>query len=275
MRQPKNRRTSRSPGVWRGAQPAASDDSSIEHGIRDQMGVSWRMFSGVVVVILSVILVLFFAAPFFYVRSVTVNGAQYLDEAEIFRYADIAEMHIFWVDPDNVRENILAASPVVADARVRIGWPPNMVRITIEEREPALLWTQSGVRVLVDLQGNVLRAPRDSESFPDLIQVIADSSLSEPPLPGVPIPPDVVAGALQLRSLVAGLPPLRYNAVNGLGFQENSWEVWLGVGTDMPNRLLIYEALRDNLLSRGITPLIINVADPDAVYYCWSLEFCE
>lgn len=273
MRQPK-RRSSRSPGVWRGVQPAPSEET-IEHGVREQFGLSWRTFSGVVVVILSIMLLMFFITPFFYVRSVTVNGAQYLDEAEVFRYAEIAEMHIFWVNPDDVRENILAASPVVADARVRIGWPPDMIRITIEEREPALVWTQSNVRVLVDIQGNVLRAPRDSEAFPDLIQVVADNSLTEPPLPGVPIPQDVVAGALQLRSLVSGLPSLRYNAVNGLGFQEEAWDVWLGTGTDMPNKLLIYEALRDNLLSRGITPVSINVADLDAVYFCWSLEFCE
>ncbi|GAB4311603.1 MAG: hypothetical protein Kow00117_04750 [Phototrophicales bacterium] len=273
MRQPK-RRTSRSPAVWRGIQPTPAEDS-IQHGIREQFGFSWRTFSGIAVVILSLLLLMFFITPFFYVRSVTVIGAQYLDAAEVFRYAGIAEMHIFWVNPDEVRQNILAASPVVADAQVRIGWPPDMVKITIEEREPALLLTQANVRVLVDVQGNVLRAPRDTETFPDLIHVVADNSVTDPPLPGKPIPLDVVAGALQLRSLISGLPSLRYNAVNGLGFQEETWDVWLGTGTDMPNKLLIYEALRDNLLSRGITPVSINVADLDAVYFCWSLEFCE
>jgi hypothetical protein len=273
------RRDERAPGVWRGREVAQAEPEErrvVEHGVRRYGEVNWRIFSGMIVVALSVALAMFFLTDFFYVRSVTVVGANYLDDSEVFRYADIAEMHIFWVNPDDVRKNILAASPVIADAKVSVSWPPNMVTIEIEEREPALIWVQAGVTGLIDLQGRVLRFPPDTEALPNLLRILADTSLSGPPGVEAPIPVDAVSGALQLRTLLAGVGELRYNAEKGLGFREpGGWDVWLGVGTDMSNKLLIYDAIRDNLVSRGITPVEINVSNPDGAYYCGSIEFCH
>jgi hypothetical protein len=269
MRQAK-RKASRSPGILRDG-PARV---SAEHGVRVQRGLSWRMFSAVIVVSLLLVLAVFFFSDFFYVRSVVVGGTSYLSEAEVFRYANIAEMHIFWVDPVQVRGNIIESSDVVADARVEVSWPPDMVRIYVVEREPALIWTQDGISALVDVHGTRLRYMVEGESYPDLIQVVADSSMEGPPGLDTPIPPDAVTGALQLRSLLSGLRVLRYHPDYGLGFREGSWDVWLGGGLDMLNRLVIYETLRDDLITRNITPSSINVVDPEAAYYCGSIEGC-
>lgn len=266
---------------------AGVERPALEHGVRNEFGLSWRTVSGLIVVSLLVVLAVFFLSGLFYVRSVSVFGATYLDETEVFRYADIAEVHLFWIDPEKVRQNIVDASSVIADARVTVRWPvslgmpPNvlktndMVQIHVEERKPALLWIQSGVVALVDVQGRVLRFPPDSEAYPDLLPVFADASMEGPPGLDSPIPVDAVTGALQLRTLLVGLPLLRYHPVKGLGFEEESWSVWLGVGTNMPNKLVIYETLRDNLLTRGITPTEINVAHPEAAYYCGSVELCD
>jgi len=271
------RKIERAPAVWRGdvISRTTTERATIDHSVERKVGVSWRFVSGFIVLCMIVLLVLMFQTDFFKVRSVTVVGATYIDPSEIFRYTDIAGLPIFLVDPNVVRQSILRSSRLIADARVTIGWPPEMVKIVVEERKPALVWTQYDIRVLLDLQGNILRQPRDEEVFPNLIHVIADQSLNEPPLPENPIPLDVVSGALQLRQLLAGVEILQYNATKGLGFRESSWNVWLGTGSDMPNKLLIYEALRDNLLARGITPVEINVADTRAVYYCSDLEICD
>lgn len=271
------RKIERAPAVWRGdvISRTTTERPTIDHSVERKVGVSWRFVSGFIVLCMVVLLVLMFQTDFFKVRSVTVVGATYIDPSEIFRYTDIAGLPIFLVDPNVVRQSILRSSRLIADARVTIGWPPEMVKIVVEERKPALVWTQYDIRVLLDLQGNILRQPRDEEVFPNLIHVIADQSLNEPPLPENPIPLDVVSGALQLRQLLAGVEILQYNATKGLGFRESSWNVWLGTGSDMPNKLLIYEALRDNLLARGITPVEINVADTRAVYYCSDLEICD
>jgi hypothetical protein len=42
----------------------------------------------------------------------------------------------------------------------------------------------------------------------------------------------------------------------------------------MRDKLLIYEALRENLLARGITPVEINVAHLEVAYYCGNAESC-
>lgn len=276
-RQQRRRATGRAPGVLRtpGAAAPEAERPLIEHGIRRQIGASWRMLSALIVAVLVVILGIFFMSDVFYVRSVIVAGANNLDESEVFRYADIAEMHIFWVNPADVRQSILKSSPVVADARVEVGWPPDMVRIYIEEREPVLIWTQAGVSALVDLQGRILRYPPEGEARPDLLQVVADNSLEGPPGVDAPIPVDAVFGALQLQNIFAGVRVLRYNADRGLGFREaGGWDVWLGTGTDMPNKLQIYDALWRNLAARGITPVEINVSNPDAVYYCADIAGC-
>ncbi len=272
------RKTERAPAVWRGdALPRASisERATKDHSVQRKVGVSWRVVSGFIVLCMIVLLVVMFQTDFFKVRTVNVVGATYIDPSEIFRYADIAGSSIFLVDPNTVRDAIIRSSRLIADVRVTTGWPPEMVKIVIEERKPAMVWTQYDIRVLLDLQGNILRQPRDEEVFTNLIHVIADQSLNEPPLPENPIPLAVVSGALQLRQLLGGIEILQYNISKGLGFRESSWNVWLGTGTDMPNKLLIYEALRDNLLGRGITPVEINVADTRAVYYCDNLEFCD
>jgi hypothetical protein len=273
------RRDSRTPAVWRGqaTPPSPEPRERPEHGIRDELRFSWRLLSGGIVASLLMVMVVFFMTDLFYVTSIRLEGAEYLNESEVFRYAEIAEQHIFWVNPDTVRQNVIQATPLVANARVQIGWPPNMVTITVQERRPTLLWTQAGIRTLIDVQGNILRSPRDEEDFPELVQIIADNSFTQPRLPNEPIPIDVVSGALQLQRTFSGLPSLRYNANNGLGFREpnTTWDVWLGTGTNMPNKLRVYEALRDNLLIRGVPFVEINVADLNSIYYfCESIESC-
>lgn len=270
-RQRQQRRKQRAPAVWRGEMSA--ERPTVEHGVRDGFGLSWRMVSGLIALALMIALVVFFVSDVFYVRSINVTGTEYLAESEVFRYSGIAEMHIFWVNPQQVREAI-EQSPLVAQARVAVGWPPDMVSIVIEEREPALIWVQDGVTALIDLQGNILRYPPDEEPLPDLLRVVAEGQTG-PPGVDSPIPADAVNGALQLRTLLAGVRTLRYHPTDGLGYREpDGWDVWLGVGTDMPDKLRIYDALREDLRGRGILPSEINVANPQAVFYCAAIEGC-
>jgi hypothetical protein len=268
------RKADRAPGIWRGPQ-GWLNQREIEHGVRSGSSFNWRWISGLIVISFSLSLLIFFMMDYFYVRNIAVAGTYYLDEAEVFRYADIAETHIFWVDAADVRANIVEHSKMVADARVTVGWPPDMVRVVVEEREPALAWVQDGITAWVSLQGEILRYPRDNESYGELLHIVAD-------MPGIPgeeaaIPQAAVNGALQLQTLFAGIQELRYDPVNGLGFRESEgWDVWLGVGTDMSDKLVVYDRLRAELIARGITPVEINVSHLDGgIYYCESVEFCQ
>jgi len=79
---------------------------------------------------------------------------------------------------------------------------------------------------------------------------------------------DVVYGALQLQELRPDVELWRYDTMRGLGFRNaNGWDVWLGTGTNMTEKLRIYESIANNMQSRGIQPGEINVVDPDAPFY--------
>ena len=257
------RRNSRSPGIWRGPSRAA-DRPTVEHGVRDRSFVGWRLISGLIVASLVGILFLFFSADAFYVHSISVGGLQYLTKEEVFALTDIADMHVFWVDPEQVRESVMR-SPTVADATVTVEWPPQMVKILIEERQPALTWEQAGVTTWIDLQGRVMRM---REERPDLVRIVTESEIGGPLGPNVQLDTGVVGGALQLRGLYPQISTLRYHPEKGLGYTDGrGWSVWFGIGTDMPEKLVVYEAIVENLVARGIQPGEINVANRHAPFY--------
>jgi hypothetical protein len=262
----RRRREGRTPGIWRRSlTPAeALERPAVQHGTRGRVFVSWRFFSALIVLSLTAVLLLFFSSDAFYIRTIAVGGLHYLTKEEVFALTNAANVHIFWVDPAEVRAAILR-SPTIADAKVYTGWPPNMLQIIIEEREPALVWEQAGVANWIDLQGRVMR---QRENRDDLLRISADNAIEGPLGPNVRIETAIVNGALQLRELLPQTTVLRYNPYKGLGYKDiGGWDVWFGSGTDMPEKILIYKAVVADLQSRAISPGEINVANPDAPYY--------
>lgn len=260
----RRRRTDRIPGVWHGgALSGMASRAPVQHGARGSQVAGTRLVSGLIVVCSLVLLAMFIGSDAFYVHSVAVSGLQYLTKEEVFALTDIANMHIFWVDPAQVRAGILR-SPTVAEADVQVGWPPLMVRIAIQERQPALVWEQAGVATWVDVQGRVMLMREDR---PDLMRIV--DIVTEGPLgPDVRVDAAAVAGALQLKSMYPNIERMMYHPDRGLGYQDGrGWEAWFGTGTDMPEKILVYNAIVGNLLARGKQPALLNVANPDAPYY--------
>src|SRR5262245_46399230 len=221
------RSTSRLPGIWRGpGTPVTTEEEQrppVQHGVRGRVFVSWRIFSGLIAMGMLIVLFLFFEADVFYVHSVAVGGLHYMTKEEVFALTGIANMHIFWVDPAAVRTSLLR-SPTIADATVHVGWPPNMVQIVIQEREPALVWVQGGVAVWIDLQGRVMRQREDR---PDLLRITAQDNLDGPLGPNVQLDTSIVSGALQLHTLLPTIPMLRYDPEKGLGYNDQrGWDAW-------------------------------------------------
>jgi cell division septal protein FtsQ len=261
---PRERRTKRTQytGVLR---PDKASRTSLEHSETRQSNLQWRLLSLIIVLSLSAILLLMVMSDVFYVRSIAVGGLNYLTKEEIFAYTDVANMHIFWIDADEVRENLLQ-SPAVADAEVSLGWPPQMVNVLIEERQPALVWEQGGTAIWVDVQGYIMAQRQD---LPNLMRISAEIPVEEGPLGGSrQVDEAVVVGALQLQELLPDVAVLRYDAVRGLGYRNaNGWDIWFGVGNGMREKMSIYKEILENLTARGIQAGEINVVNPDAPYY--------
>jgi cell division septal protein FtsQ len=259
----RRRRDKNYTGILRGSH-SRTEEREISQIADRSPQFSWRIVSGLMVLALSGILALFFYSDVFYVHSIAVGGIRYMTKEEVFTYADIANVHIFWVQPDSIRANLLAF-PTVADAQIRVSWPPNMVNIFIEEREPALVWEQNGAAIWVDIQGNLMRQYEDR---PGLLKIVADDPRTEGPLTGQPLDEAVIFGALQLQELHPEIGIWRYDIARGLGFRNaNGWDIWLGVGTGMTEKMQIYEALAADIIARGIQPGEVNIVNPDAPVY--------
>jgi hypothetical protein len=221
---------------------------------------SWRTVSGLLVIGLMGVLYLFLTANAFFVSSVAIGGEKYLTREEIFRFSDVAQQHIFWIDPVEV-ETRLESVPNIAEANVYTGWPPDMLQIVVVEREPALIWEQ-GIRVWVDVNGIVMTQREDRT---DLLRVVvpnADESISV----GERIPQSIVDGALYLHKR-QNISVLLYDPVKGLGHHNPSgWTVWFGTGEDMDTKLLVYNELVTEI--RGVLqPGEIFMNDPDRPFY--------
>jgi len=260
-----NRRSTRTPAIWRGRGTSTSEVERApvqQQAVRGRFTIPWRLVSGLLVLTLLMVLALLFSSDAFYVHSIAVGGLKTMSSNEIFTLTNVTNMHLFWVDPDQVRADILK-SPTIAYAQVRVGWPPNMVQIIITEREPALVWEQAGTADWIDLQGRVMRQRADR---PDLLRVSVDSSVTG--LVGTAIDPQIVTGAVQLQSLLPGVKVLRYHPDKGLGYNDQrGWETWMGTGSDMSEKIRIYNAIVTSLQTRGTVPNEINVANPDAPFY--------
>ena len=259
-------RNTRTTGVIRRSRGTTTAETPlVEHGqSRRNSNVGWRIVSGFIVAVLIGLLALMFTVDAFYVNAISVGGNQYLTKEEIFAFTDVASVHLFWLDTQAIRENILR-SPSIADARVTLGWPPDMVQIVVEEREPALVWLQEGVALWVDLQGRMMS---QREERPDLIHIVAESSGFGEAIDGTEIPLDLVYGALQLQELLPDLDQLRYNPAKGLGYKNtDGWDIWFGTGQDMPNKVAVYETLSENLKARGIQPGELNLSETEAPVY--------
>jgi cell division septal protein FtsQ len=232
--------------------------------------LSARALSAVLLVILVVVLALFIQSDAFYVHRIEVGGLFHLTAEEVFGLSGVANMHVFWIDPAEVRRNILRSSSV-ADVEVLVNWPPHLVQIEVQERQPALVWEQAGVRTWIDVRGRVMPQRTDLEG---MLRIVVEGE-DTPVGPNVVIPQDVVDGALQLKTLYPDLEALLYDPVEGLGLQEGrGWRVWFGSGTDMPAKLNVYNAIVADLTSRGVQPEYIDVGDINAPYYkiWWQVD---
>lgn len=258
----KRTRPEREAVVVRRDAPLESVAQDAQHGVRLN-AINWRYMSGLLVATLGLIAIMMLRSDIFIVRGIAVSGTSYLDTREIFRLTGIAERHILEIDPEAVRLE-LQESATIAEAEVTIGWPPDMVRIRIVERQPALVWEQNGVEAWIDIHGRVLTAP--PEDRPELLRVVT-RGIEEPISITNRIEQDVVDGARQLRELVPTERRLRYDPFLGLGFRdERGWEAWFGSGRDMPIKILVYRRVVDDLNARGITPSVVNVSNPDRPY---------
>ena len=202
---------------------------------------------------------------------------------EIVEASQLAGAHIFAVEPAAAAERV-AEVPGVINASVSLSWP-NQVLIEVEEDSPVAVWQEGEQQFWVTGNGRLIPVRAtvpgllviESEMPAAAALVIPDSKTEDEEDTAVPaepqanlafIPQDVLAGAEQLRQLRPNIEKLYYRGDSGLSYQDGrGWRVFFGTGSDMNQKLVIYETIVDDLAARGLAPQYISVSNQEKPYY--------
>lgn len=216
----------------------------------------------------------------YYLTLIPVDGTYSIPPAEIVQASGLAGSHIFAVDP-SIAAHEITSLPGVISATVTLEWP-NVAHIQIREDSPIAIWQENGVQFWVTENGRLIPARFDTlelltieADVPSMAEFLLRSDDGEETTasevqPSVRfIPEDILAGALQLQTLQPNLTRVQYRPATGLIWQDEThgWDVYLGTGTDMHQKLVIYEAIVQELDARNLTAEYISVKNKEKPYY--------
>jgi hypothetical protein len=239
-------------------------------------------------------LVLIGRDPRFYLTYIPVEGTSAIVADDIVARSGLAGSHIFAADPQGAAERI-AELPGVISATVTLRWPNNVV-VGIREETPVAVWREGNQAYWINEDGQLLPALAQSVGLLEIVSEIdseqgraeigeleigegaldegEESEQAAEQVAGIPfIATDVLAGAIQLRELRPNINQLYYRPSGGLSYQDGrGWRVYFGSGQNMHQKLVVYETLVEDLLSRGIQPAYIGVSNQERPYYRASGE---
>jgi hypothetical protein len=225
---------------------------------------SWRLASLSLLLLLGTMLVRLLSDPRMYVNGINLGGSALVPGEAIYARSGVAGQHIFWVDPIEVQRRV-AAVPGIASASVDVRWP-NVVTILVTEHIPVVLWVEGESHWWVDADGQKWESGGD---LPGLLPVTVDAPKGTAAEQAAQrVPAAAIRGALQLRQLRPNIELLHYDPLHGLSYQDGrGWRGYFGMGTDMAQKLAVYERLTADLTARGIVPQKISVENLAAPYY--------
>jgi hypothetical protein len=205
----------------------------------------------------------------FFVYSARVQGSRYIRAEDIYATAGVHEQNIFWIRPGQVAERI-AQLPGIKSVRVRCDLPAQVL-ITVEEREPVVMWRalSQGQDLWLDQAGMVLPYHGDVKS-PDMIFVV-DSTGRQLQVGEIISPQDIVQGVLKLAGTVPGAQVFFYEPGRGLTFTQEmgsgTWPVYVGDGEDLARKIRAVQALNAYFEANSIQPRFVDVRWPEMPVY--------
>jgi cell division septal protein FtsQ len=231
--------------------------------------VGWRVLSGTIVATLLVALYAVFSSSAFVIGRVELRGATRLSAQNVNAVLRLAGASIFGVEMDPIRATLEEQFPEMESFSVHVGFPARVV-VEVQERLPVVAWEQSDITVWLDEAG-VAFIPEGEVT--GLIQVRALEP--PPPLDGESyarhqlIRPTMVAAIQALSAHAPEGQAMVYDPQLGFGWTDpQGWQVFFGQdGTEIEQRLAVYQALVEQLNSRNLAPTMISVAHLHAPYY--------
>jgi hypothetical protein len=244
-----------------------------QHAVpRQRRRLGWRIASLFLTGILGTALYFAWTLPTFRTSTAVILGNTRLTSEEINAVLGIAGESIFMLQPDQVENRLRLNYPELASASVYV-YLPNHVYVSVTERTPVILWQQGEGYTWIDSSGVAFRprglvaglVPVIGLAVPPAGTALINDPLSPPPY----LARELVDAILVLASNLPAGTPMTYDPIHGLGWNDNrGWQVSFGTSAhDMALKVRVYQSLVDSLMRRGMYPVFINVAYPDAPYY--------
>ncbi|MBK7893992.1 MAG: FtsQ-type POTRA domain-containing protein [Candidatus Promineifilaceae bacterium] len=222
----------------------------------------------------------------FYLTAIPVEGVVSVPATEVVQASNLAGSHVFAADPGTAAQQIMANVPGILSAEVTLNWP-NQVQISVTEDSPIAIWVEGSNQFWVTRNGRLIPARSGSLG---LLMIQSEVEIAAAPTPvavaegaedgeetavATPItanmrfvPHDVLAGALQLKELRPNIDRLFYRPGSGLSYQDGrGWRVYFGSGTDMAQKLVVYETIVEELTAQGLTPQYVSVSNQEKPYF--------
>ena len=234
--------------------------------------VGWRLLSFFLVILFGAAVYYAYTLPDFRINGVTLSGNQYLSDEEANAVLKLNGMPIFLLEPQKVETALRLNFPEISAVNVTVKLP-NRVIVTLTERQPVIRWEQGNAYAWLDAEGVALR-PRAEVSGLVVVRALGPpptgpASASDPLSPIPYADSKVVETARVLAPYAPQGSALLYDPKYGIGWTDSrGWIVWFGARPEQADmKLRVYVVLVDSLIQRGITPIMINVAYPNAPYY--------
>lgn len=219
----------------------------------------------------------------FYVTTIPISGVRSVVPQEIVAASGLAGSHVFAVNPAVAAENIDGV-PGVVGAAVEISWP-NKVQIEIMEDSPVAIWADADGAFWVNAEGQLIPARMEmgglfrieADSTQAVIGRTYDEVLEEKgeevegdtavaTLGAIPL--DILEGALGLADLFPEQESIRYSDRNGLIYRDTrGWDVYLGTGEDMAQKLAVHESIVTTLNEQELTPEFVSVSNQEKPFF--------
>jgi cell division protein FtsQ len=235
-------------------------------------GIRSRVLSLALSLLLGACLYLAAALPEFHVAPAQVTGNQRISADEINSALNATGRSIFTVTSAELETRLRLNYPELEAAQVTISLP-NVVHVSVVERQPVLLWQLGNGYTWIDANGVAFR-PRGTPGALIPVEALAappptTEAAKDPLSPVAYVSPDLVKAIQTVAADVPAGTTMEYDPKYGLGWQDGrGWKAFFGTdATDMPLKLQIYKSLVDSLAQKGIQPTFISVQYANAPYY--------
>jgi cell division septal protein FtsQ len=224
----------------------------------------WIALGVVAVLVIGAALFVIFGDTF-YITRVSIAGNLRTPAQEILQTSEIGGQHILWVKHGEAAARIVNGIPSIKNARVDCQLPNKCV-ITVQERQPSVVWQFGGAVTWIADDGMAFAARLVNDK--DLKLVTIEAPQGPALLPGKEADQRIVSAALAVAKALPNVRHYKYSSEHGLEFQSaRDFPVYLGLGENMADRAMMWKALETQLEQQGITPKFVDLRYPVAPYF--------